>query len=389
MGVIGVTDIGGTGWGLYRYSSSIAQMNLRNRLVLQKASSAPSPTHITIDGTRYACVQVSVTTPHIFFVVGYPVAIFDTNHAHQVWWETATANYPAEITYQRGDYTADSETSLVVTPGSTAVWAEAGNTDKIPSSKIPTPGYTPLIDGAGVGLTASSSASDVIGNLQLFSPTFDLDDSDKQDGFVDFETTLAMTSRSHDTIGFGSDAELTARIQGIASASSLRASTDYASAQTNGVKVGSVDVHKGATKLGELAFYLAQNSTHQIGYWLHYDGQSGSDNFAVSLRLFGAYVHQLAPTSRVGPQVTKVATLTWTSNLPSLTPTIPSVSSDTTLRTETRGGNHTRLRTVSHYWFARWTSGDGTSRSIDVRQPHARSARKCPDFHSDEQYCFL
>ena len=133
-------------------------------------------------------------------------------------------------------------------------------------------------------------------NAVGFSPAFDLDDSDKQSGIIQVEADIRLITRSSNDIGFNagasaSSAVVETSIEGFRFASAVRASEAY-SATENGVLVGSVDVYKGSSTLGELNLYLTRDANNVAGYWFVWEGSTGSSSFAVSVReLDAAFIH--------------------------------------------------------------------------------------------------
>ena len=129
-----------------------------------------------------------------------------------------------------------------VKPPIVSDWALASNTERIPTSKIPTTGTTILQEGAGAGLNVTSSKADArsAGAPTLFSPTFDLDDTDKQRGLFDIEIALRFATRSDTSasgIGFDADLKTDITLEAFHYPSVLRASTAYAVGASNGVRV--------------------------------------------------------------------------------------------------------------------------------------------------------
>ena len=154
-----------------------------------------------------------------------------------------------------------------------------------------------MASGAGTGITVTNSSADTrLSNAVGFSPAFDLDDSDKQSGIIQVEADIRLITRSSNDIGFNagasaSSAVVETSIEGFRFASAVRASEAY-SATENGVLVGSVDVYKGSSTLGELNLYLTRDANNVAGYWFVWEGSTGSSSFAVSVReLDAAFIH--------------------------------------------------------------------------------------------------
>ena len=286
-------------WNLNRYPGNHAVAALRGAFVLLAGQALTDP-HITIDGTEYALVTLSGSgVPHnTYQVSGFPPGNWVAGTEYSVWLRYGTARAPAIQHYDVGDYLAATDGRvttanprvLITRPGSTADWAQAGNTRLIPASKIPYNGATSLIEGAGIGI--SYVGVDIFQPLQLYDPKFNLSAASNQHGLlaVDYTARIATPNTG---IGFGEDGAREHRFSGDAGANTLRDSTTYAANQTNGVQIGdSVAVYRGSTKVGDLSLYLAHNAANELGYYFHFDAASTTtaDNFALSVVAYAAYV---------------------------------------------------------------------------------------------------
>ena len=175
----------------------------------------------------------------------------------------------------------------------TAAWAQVGNSDRLPAAKLPPFLDQPIHTGTGVGQSITSSGQTRRQPFQRFSPIFDLDDADKQAGVLTVEAVLHFATRSDNSIGFGAGNDQTATIAGFTFAQTVRGSTAYSATANNGDLIGTLDVNKGATKLGEYSLYLAKDADNELGYWLLYAGEAQSENWAVVVqRLEVAFTHQ-------------------------------------------------------------------------------------------------
>ena len=205
-----------------------------------------------------------------------------------------------------GDYSyAGGATGWELTPGVAAAWATQGQPE--PRTLL---AVTQLMDGAAVGITVGNSGQIQRNSLTGFTPAFDLDDADHQAGILQVEATLRFSTRGATTIGFDQDSvnPLTeARITGFAFVSAVRASTTYAGSADNGIEIGEATIYNGAATLGVVKLLLAKDGNNVLGYYLSYAPLSGSVNFALSMTMEAAFIHNDAPaptppmTTSLGP----------------------------------------------------------------------------------------
>lgn len=207
-----------------------------------------------------------------------------------------TKLYP-DKPYVLGHYVYSATNGWEPLPGVAAWWATQG---------MPRPAellaVTKLIDGAGDGVTTTSgdTASRTAGAPVLFNPegdsdNFDLDDSINTSGIFQVEATLRFASRSHTTIGFGSDGLVSQRKTGFLFASSVRASAEYSATQPNGVLVNTwrIENTSGSVHIGDVELYITKNANNLLGYYYVYkvaDGGS-SYNFGISPNMRVVFLH--------------------------------------------------------------------------------------------------
>lgn len=251
----------------------------------------------------------SGTFQHYFEVTGgLAYNAFSDGDKISVYLEREDGTYlPLSTDYERGDWTADTTTTLTHTPGTAAYWAETGNTDRIPRGKLPREGFQPLISGPGVGVTVVSSNTDsFLQNPTGFTPPYDLDDALNGAAIIEIVGTYTLGNRSVNTIGFNAgatadDADLTHDFSGLVAASAIADAATYDGSTNRGVKVTgtATNVHNGSSTLGEVALYLAHDSGNLMGYVVGYDATGGALRFVVSLDVTIIVEH-----SDIGPAAT-------------------------------------------------------------------------------------
>ena len=163
--------------------------------------------------------------------------------------------------------------------------AIAGNTDRWPPNKLPTnipygigtltlPNSSPGLSITRLSTDQRASAPD------YYSPTFDLDDSDKQHGELHFSLELTLTSGNNtisfeSQVGAANDSQKRRALSQIIFASDIRAQSEYVatnSGDPNGVVMFIVPVYAGATKQGDFRIVLTKNANNQIGIFRWYEG---------------------------------------------------------------------------------------------------------------------
>ena len=145
-------------------------------------------------------------------------------------------------------------------------------------------------DGPGAGLAIQNTNSTVNSAFNAF--TFDLDDADKQRGYVAVEVELTMSSPSSPQLGFGAAGVLTARWTDVVFVSTLRRlATWLLGTQSTWLKVGSgVQVNQGGTDLGPVDMYLGKNASNEMGYFMRYRGHaSAGATLSVGTRIGAVY----------------------------------------------------------------------------------------------------
>lgn len=194
---------------------------------------------------------------------------------------------PANREYPRGTYEWDG-TSWELKAGTVAPWAEAGNDDPIPVTKLTHIGRHVLLDGPAVGVSPSNlnNAARSAGGLNLFTPLFDLDNEDTATGTFLVEGTFTLTQGSAG-VSF-TDSATSVEVAGIAVASRLlRNDNLYSSTAARGIEVGGTTLDNGGAAQGTIKVYLARNALNQVGYYVDYvnTGGSAGGNANVSLDL--------------------------------------------------------------------------------------------------------
>ena len=156
--------------------------------------------------------------------------------------------------------------------------------------QLPPLGNLTLIEGAGIG--ASYLGQDLYGPLHLFSPAFDLDDPNKQHGYVslDFTLSLVTSSLSVSTIRLTENAELSYRFDGTFSTANLRSAVAYAANATRGNRVGRVEVYASTVHIATITLFLSYAAaTNQLGYYWHVDSIEAGYTFTFILQANAYY----------------------------------------------------------------------------------------------------
>lgn len=208
----------------------------------------------------------------------------------------------ADTEFATGDYTyAGGLVHWELTPGVAAPWATQGQTE--PRTLL---AITQLIDGSGTGLTVNNASANTFGPNTGFDTAFDLDDTDHQQGIFECEATLRFTARSANTISFeDGGAIIEKRITGFVFASSLRDTESFVVNTLTGIKVAETSVYDGSTVIGVLALRMVKDGNNVAGYALQFESAlgSGSQNFAVSVTLDIAFLHNDAPAAGINTDI--------------------------------------------------------------------------------------
>ena len=141
-----------------------------------------------------------------------------------------------------------------------------------------------IMDATGTGLSVTNSSGTVRGNLELFSPGYDLDLEENSQGIILVEATVSLNTRSNNNILL-SDGSISQRKSSFVFVTSLKATANFSRTSSQGSLMNTWVVQQGTTTLGELGLYLAHNSNGNAGYHLVYTGESGSASWAFSERL--------------------------------------------------------------------------------------------------------
>ena len=136
-----------------------------------------------------------------------------------------------------------------------------------------------LRNGALQGLSVTHSARNVFGNLQLYSPTVDLDSTDYSRAKFSSRVRVTLSQKSDAGISFhATNAQDSIEISGFTFSSLVKA---YTSGQTTGDLIASAPVHLSGGTIGTVEFYLADNANNELGVQVAYKGSTGSSSFAL------------------------------------------------------------------------------------------------------------
>ena len=330
---------------LISYPSGATHAPYRNRTAYVKVPNRPDPTMVIVNGTSYPVTSAGLPNTFILtgstattLVVGTPATVNVTYTGGQV--------LHPDIQFDPSEYEYAGIMGWIHAPTS---WTESELIALIQRTRDVqvVAGIDVLHRGPGIGLSIASANSDATGQLQLVSPTFDLDDADKQHGELILEARFNMTNRSSNLISFdeGSTSQDTAitmtRVADLTFASDVRNSTTFLFSQPgNGVVTGSADVFKSGNKLGDITLYLAKNASNQLGFYLHWDGDAGSDSFALNLELDIVFSPTDVPSGTAAPVVLWDVTNTGTLpqygfiTLPSISRALTAADDNRTVRFE-------------------------------------------------------
>ena len=265
---VGETGLLGSPWGVWVNAGAF---NLVYDTNAGRVQDLIAPTHIYLDGTRYA-VTHNVGVDYLIPDADPTALGWTAGSVHTVYLEfTGGTSLPVKVPYSPGEYYASDDHTLVFAPGAAAPWAVQGE----PRRKV-------LMDGAGTGLFVTSVAASVHTNPQEFSPVYNITATDNLQDLVLIEVGLTMSDRSATTIGF--DASATAPgssvyVTGFTTTKRLRASTAYDSTAINGVTVAEADVYNAGARVGAVRVVLVKSASNNLSLVLAYDGASGSGNF--------------------------------------------------------------------------------------------------------------
>lgn len=241
---------------------------------------------------------------HWYQVAGLSVGDIDDTgarfHLNLEWNSGADKTY-ADVTVDAGFLAfaggSHGQAGWVPAPGIAAPWATQGQPN--PRQLL---ALTRLIDGPGAGFAVSDAATAKFGVFHAFSPDFDLDDADKQQGEITTSIALRIETPGNASIGFNaSDNSHTITQQtkvSIVFASDVREAAAYAANATNGVLAASFPVYQTISgsrqQTGTLTVYQVKaTNTHNLGYYYHWDPESvaGGSNFNIASTLRSDFTH--------------------------------------------------------------------------------------------------
>ena len=283
-------DADGNDWQLIRFAVAGTLGALSGQTVIRReAGVTETPLGVLIDGDarNLGGVQsdgrtfILLDAPNIVAGTAYEVVLRFSANPHE--------NRPAEVDIQPGDWTATGSYAVIGTPGTAAPWAQAGQ----PRPRL---ALDTLIDGTGAGVsTTNTGGAHVQSNLEIFDPpgdddSFDLDDSDNQNGLVFVEVVARLHSKSDPLLSFGASAASAAdvvdevRIRGWESLADIRALGDYTtSGVANALRVGMQQrVYLSGGDVARVQYYLAHNADNELGRFKRIANVSGSSSFSVS-----------------------------------------------------------------------------------------------------------
>ena len=318
---------GGTGYpaNIYAYSSTYSGLShaaLRDKVfVVYRGARLKTASRLYLYadklGSQSHAVSASVVAgvPDWYEVTGLTYDdLTPGNYYVNVEYTDGSKLYP-DRQFTLGDYIyAGGATGWELTPGVAAAWATQGRPE--PRTLL---AVTQLMDGAGVGVAVANSGQLQRNSLTAFTPTFDLDDAEHQAGILQVEATLRFSTRSVNTIGFdqaSADPLIETRVAGFAFASAVRASTAYAGSADNGIETGEATIYNGAATLGVVKLLLAKDGNNVLGYYLSYAPSSGSVNFALSMTMEAAFIHNDAPAPTLPITTSRGPLLATSHNLP-------------------------------------------------------------------------
>ena len=151
-----------------------------------------------------------------------------------------------------------------------------------------------LRTGVGAGLALTDLNGFRSTNIQLISPTFDMDD---RTGIVIAEATLTINTPSATNLKFVSGTgELTHTLQGWRTIQDLLAVDVFHATNASGVKLDEVDLYLGSINAGSVELWLERNANNELAYSIQYT----NNNSATGSCSLGSTVNILFAPSDAG-----------------------------------------------------------------------------------------
>ena len=165
-------------------------------------------------------------------------------------------------------------------------WARQGNQEPIPSSKVQVLNrYATERYDSVAAIAVADVTQNRRGLLTLFTDPLTLTESDHGLLLVGIQWRVPSSSAAQLAIDDDATDERNVAFH------EITASTDYsASGDAQGIKIGEVDVWnvvsgaRGTTKYGTVSFYVAKNSSGNVGFYFDYDADVGGVSSAGSIQ---------------------------------------------------------------------------------------------------------
>ena len=155
-------------------------------------------------------------------------------------------------------------------------WAERGNTDEIPASKLPSniSQHAQELVNQQRGISIASASTAVRTHLTTFTRSLTLGTTDHGVFF-----TAIQASISNGTIALDNTMVSVSNLDYMSALRSSTAYDDSAGAVGNGLLIGSFDVNNSSgVKQGTVNLYIARNAANQVGTYNSYVPESGASS---------------------------------------------------------------------------------------------------------------
>ena len=159
---------------------------------------------------------------------------------------------------------------------------------------------------------SSGTSADAFGAFNEYSPAFDLDDTDKQHGilnvvaelFILWPGTVGDVNMAwEESIANATDRDREARVSEEVLLSELRDADDFVAASIgniNGIRAIRRAAYSASTVVGNLNIVLTHRADNQIGSLVWWDGENGSTNPTIRVKLWVTYTPHDTPASGGG-----------------------------------------------------------------------------------------
>ena len=274
------------------------------------ASDAQGKVYVTeqVVGPRQTNAWIVVRVPP----AAYPVV--DADRARLRLWESSrTVGAPEadawELLVQTASYRWYTSQFADIPSGATYRAEEHDDVDLIPNRIDVGQWRRTIVGGLGVhfaqqspGVSPSTTTtSQLVASATALSPTFDLDDADKQHGEFHVSLELVMT-QAHSTVSFTQnqpspgDEDRQRTLSTIVFASDLREEPAFATSNLEGLVLFEVPVWAANTRQGRYWLLLVHDGNNEVALYRHWTGEAGSSAMTITAEARIAFTGQDTPT---------------------------------------------------------------------------------------------